>query len=407
MADSQGENSVPVQSCITSVSYPSALDTLNQMFTKHGASDIDDGWRASFSPEELDFEPNTDLTAADGYSGQYLTDMDDLLGCENSQEESNWTAAKWMRPGDVLFFYHTLKARKLTRSCYKQALDAYGKNDPRIEAILRSIEIADRYAGTIFGCGLVIAEVENSGNTEGHFKSQTFAPFNSFSLFPTPLPASSFKDFIKISQNTITPLSGPQFTGIKSLLSAHNTLPAYLSQAIATQHSFSQINRENWSTIACSAEIRFRDEGQLREYFLDYFLAELKDPRSSLLLECECYRDSKSTGFADYMIQINNQWLPVEAKLSISASPKILDQVVKYQNIQKFTPTLGPNRSKDYSTNPQAGCLIADQTGVYFARGNQFIGCSPGNPIWKRESINSDTATQIRQWLIENGLKDG
>jgi hypothetical protein len=406
MADSQYDNTVPVQSCITSVSYPSSLETLEQMFTKHGARDLDNGYRALVPAEELGFEPNTELTGADGYSDQYLTDMDGLLNADN-KEEFCWTAAKWMRPGDVLFFYHTAKARKLTRSCYKQALHAYGKNDPRIEAILRSIEIADRYAGTIFGCGLVIAEVENSGNTEGHFKSQTFAPFTSFSLFPTPLPASAFKDFVKISQNTITPLSGPQFTGIKSLLSANSTLPAYLSQAIATQHSFSQINRENWATIACSPEIRFRDEGQLREYFLDYFLAELKDPRSSLLLECECYRDSKSTGFADYMIQINNQWLPVEAKLSISASPKILDQVIKYQNIQKFTPTLGPNRSKDYSTNPQTGCLIADQTGIYFARGNQFIGCSPGNPIWKRESIYSDVATQIRQWLIENGLRDG
>lgn len=93
MADSLGDNSVPVQSCITSVSYPSALDTLNKMFTKHGAPDLDNRCQALIPAEELGLEPNTDLSGADGYSNQNLTDMDGLLNADN-KEVFCWTAAK-------------------------------------------------------------------------------------------------------------------------------------------------------------------------------------------------------------------------------------------------------------------------------------------------------------------------
>lgn len=144
-----------------------------------------------------------------------------------------------------------------------------------------------------------------------------------------------------------------------------------------------------WKSISCAPEVRFRDESQLREYFLDYLFIDLNDAGSPLLLECECYRDGTSTGFADYMVKMNGRWVPVEAKLHLGAPPNVLSQATKYQNIQIFSPRLGNHRGTQFKTDASPGCLLADPSGVYALRGNQFFHSSPTQPIIYRQDLET------------------
>lgn len=102
----------------------------------------------------------------------------------------------------------------------------------------------------------------------------------------------------------------------------------------------------NWKNISCSDNASFIHEDQIRSFLIDYFLKEIKDPRSSILEECDRFRDSKLTVTVDYFIKINSEWIPVEAKVNAMAENNIHTQLSKYLHIDSFRPTKGKNRGK-------------------------------------------------------------
>lgn len=353
---------IPVQSCITTVSFPKNWTDFELMLRKYETT---------------------------------MTDLDGLLKWDEN-EVNNWTVARWMRPGDIIFFYHGVKAKIYTKQRLNESKSRLISTDPIILLLENAYENSIKYGGKIFGCAEVASEVEQSSPEGGHFKSTHYAIIKHFALLKNPISSELFNRYAKIHQNTITPLDGSQFQGIKQIICESNQIPSYLQNAVATTKTFYSITRRNWITISCSPEIRFRDEAQLREYYLNYFLSEIKDPNSPLLLECECFRDGYSTGFADYMVRINGTWTPVEAKLNLACSPKVLIQIEKYQNIDEFSPTKGKHLGTRWQVKRNPDCLLADQTGIYFARDSKLIECSEHDPILRRASLTLEALSNSK-----------
>lgn len=357
-----------VQACITSVGFPATLEAVESMVQKNL------------------------------YRAGWLTDMDVLLDF-HPDAGTAWTAPKWLTQGDLLFFYHTKTAKNRAAALYHQAVQQHGQRHPLTRLLQRSTETANRLAGTLFGCAEVAGPTEYSSSDLYHFGSRFFAPLARLYTFESPLPLDRLTDYVKIGQATITPLYGRQFDGIQAWLAAHNQLPDFLGNAHFGEISFRTINQDNWPAIACAPQTRFIHEAQLRAYFLDYLLAEVKDAGTPVLEECQCYRRGEKTGLADYFICIHGQWIPIEAKLNILTEKNILPQVGKYVGIDAFEPTQGPRRGKRKETRASTLCLIVDHFGIYAVSAGQFFKCRTGSPIWRRDALTHATVSEIRNWL--------
>ncbi len=118
--------------------------------------------------------------------------------------------------------------------------------------------------------------------------------------------------------------------------------------------------------------------------------------------ECKCVRGGRQTGFADYFVKVGGIWISLEAKLNVLSTleQKLLDQVAKYVGIDTFSPTVGAKVGKTYEASRTSLCLIADQSGIYAVSDGKFIGCSPRDPMWRREELDHDAVTDIRQEIV-------
>jgi hypothetical protein len=316
-----------------------------------------------------------------------------------------------MQQGDTWFFYHTKSAKQQVTRLYKDVEQVHGlpRNEQlKISQLLESaVEQANRYSGTIFGYAEALGPAEYSEEQGGHFKTRFFAPLSRVHIFDYPLAYDGFRDFVQISQGPITRLHRPQFERIKELLTAdQNELPASLQNAVAAETECPDVNQGNWPSISCVESTRFVDEAHLRFCLLDYLLEELKDSGTPLLRECRCPpRRGKQGKIADYFVKIHNNWIPVEAKLNILSEPDVLGQVAQYTRAFTFKPTQGIHKGEEFrrKTWPPDVCLIVDQSGVYIASSREFLDCSPGEPVWRREELDHSLAPIIRDRIREGG----
>lgn len=359
-----------VQSSITSVGFPETLDEVFDMLEKNS------------------------------YAGDWLSDMDTLLRFDPAAG-TVWTAPKWMTEGDVLFFYHTKRGALRTAKLRNEAVRLFPRDSNIVRFLDRAAELSKKYGGKIFACAAVTGTTEYYAKESEHFDSRFFAPLGDVHVFARPLSSDDFKDFVKISQNTLTPLYAKQFDGIKRLLARGNELPAFLRGTAGGELSFRNVGRETWTELSCRPDARFIHEAQLRSYLLDFMLEELKDRGTALLEECLCVRAGVKTGFADYFVRLHGRWVPVEAKLNVLAERDLLGQVAKYVGIHSFTPTLGANRGKVYAADDHPLCLVADQSGVYVVKDGAYVWCAPGRPAWPREGMTHETVAEMRARLKE------
>lgn len=235
-----------------------------------------------------------------------------------------------------------------------------------------------------------------------HFKGTIYAPLASVSVFERPISSGEFNPFLKIGQNTVTPIYGDQFSQLKELIAKYNNLPGILAIAVPGDLNFRDVDKDNWIKISCRKDARFINEAQLRAYLLDYLLPEIKDPRSPIHAECNCYRHNERTGIADYFIRFNDKWIPVEAKLNILAEQDLRSQLAKYTHIDRFNPTLGSSIGSSYPMDDESCCLVFDQSGMYITHEGAFINCSGDKPLIKREDIQQLGMTKFREQLIKS-----
>ncbi len=167
--------------------------------------------------------------------------------------------------------------------------------------------------------------------------------------------------------------------------------------------TFRDVTQENWPLISCNENTGFIDEAQIRAYLLDFLLNEVKDKRTPLLEECNCYRERQKgrPKIADYFMKVHGHWIPVEAKLNILAERNVLGQVAQYINIKNFRPTKGIHKGKEFNATGSTICLIVNQSGIYVTSDGEFSACLPGKPIWKREELDHSLVATIRDHIKE------
>jgi hypothetical protein len=359
----------PVQSAITSVSFPDTLERLRAMGTK---------WLG--------------LVGKD-----WITDMDLLMDFPEGRNIP-WIAPKWLTSGDILFFYHTkrskilidkllIQAKRLATGYATDALVTMNDAKILIGILQRQATLANLYSGAIFGYAEVSGRPQRAFDDNKHFKGTIYAPLDVFHVFEHPLKAEQFADTLRIGQNTITPMWGDQFEAIKGKLRLENRLPISLENTKPSGLGFRDVNAKNWMQISCNKDVRFINEAQLRSYLIDYLLEDIKDPRTPIYTECDCYRNGERTGIADYFIKLGDTWLPVEAKLNLLTEQDIFSQVEKYIHIDSFRPTIKGLGEGIINSGKLHSCMVIDQAGIYFIKDRQCVDCSPDKPAYKREDF--------------------
>ncbi len=376
-SDSDSENHV--QSAITTISFPRDLEGLEYLVEKN-------------EDFPIDFYTDMDVLLSSDVVFNYIKEYD-------GQDHYNWTAPRWMSEGDILFYYHSLSSINSSKNVFKESKEAHAP-ERIIENAEHGMEIADKYAGKIFGCSKISGSTQYFDYYPQHFRGRNFAPINEVHIFENPVDIKEFSEFLKITRGgTITPISrDDDFQRLKELLSENNELPDYLKTAQIGNNNFRNVGKDNWREVSCSINSSFLYEDQIRSYLIDYFLKEIKDNSTRLYEECDCFRDSKMTGTADYFMKLNSTWVPVEAKVNILSEKDIHQQLSKYLHIDSFRPTLRNKEQKEFEVFNPKFALIIDQSGVYIYNEGEFVDCEPGQPLWPRV-VMSET-DKIRKKLI-------
>lgn len=363
-----------VQSCVGHVSFPSTLAELRRAY------DAGDGWM----------------------------EMELLLDSANGHDRT-WSAPRWLTTGDVMFFYHTKRAKlrieRFLLAARGRDNEEWGDGDDlqaSIDFLNDQLTLAEKYAGKIFGCTQVLGGAAfEEGDADRHWRNNIYAPISDVHIFEQPLPESVFGRHIKISPGgTFTPLHGDSFLGLKEHLASENDLPAYLLNALPGGISFRDVDRTNWIDVSCSPEARFIDESQLRAYLIDYLLEVIKDPHTAVHQECRCEVKDGHPCFADYFVRVGGRWFPVEAKLNVSAERDLSGQISRYVGAAQFTPSRGSTKGRTVAGTCSSVCLVIDAVGLYLITADGFVDCSPDRPLWLRSALNASALSDVRKRLV-------
>lgn len=360
-----------VSACITCVSFPEELDQVVAMIDEHGEA-----------------------------FGRAVTDMELLLTTRHI-EGLAWSAPKWLLQDDVVFFYHAISAKARAIRLRKEA-KVLG-DDLLVGHLNKAVEYAERFGGTIFGCARAVSPAQHLGRLDGaHFDGRVFVEIDDLFMFDRPVPKAEFSEFVTLNpQGTITYMGESACIGVHAILAKSCQLPDYLEGASFADRIIGKVSNANWKEAAIRGCGRFRLEEQARANYFDYLLRELKDSRTSLLEECNCFRTRKLTGTADYFMCVGGRWIPVEAKLNILAEADLPGQIRQYLGIERFVPTRGTHRGREFTTGANDVCLVVDQRGLYVTRGGEFVESTPDEPLLRTEDLILVDFEQTRRQLMK------
>ena len=147
-----------------------------------------------------------------------LFDMEVLL---YTDEVYNWTAPKWVKPGDIVFFMHSktsiLSIRRLKKEL-QQKSDHYSEEEYTIisDALQKGEEIYSKYGAKVFMFGRADESPVYLPNDQldhsPYWKSHVYVNVCDCQLLANPIDLSEFSSFIKLScGGSITPVFGDEF----------------------------------------------------------------------------------------------------------------------------------------------------------------------------------------------------
>lgn len=307
-----------------------------------------------------------------------LYDLEKIL----QNESVEWTAPKWTKIGDIVFFMHAKTSIQTIRNLEKQLNNLKQTySEYEFKKLWNWLQYGKKlyslYGGKIFAIGKVFDNIIHDDNDKEfydihHWQSRIYASINDFFILEEPIALEAFKDFISISrQSAITSVLGKDFDRLIKLISLKNKLPSYYKNATAMPINLANISKANWLNITSDYRRTFFLEIQFRSYYVDYLLKELGDIKT-FYRECRCQKIGIPDSFVDNLIKINNKYLPVEVKLSVSAEKDICRQVSKYCNNTKISnDKITIESDKLFSNN----CLVIDteKIYIYFAKTNEII----------------------------------
>lgn len=286
------------------------------------------------------------------YNYAHSFDMDEIIRCGDDgayeERETSWTAPKWCKKGDIVFFMHAKTANgKISR--LKNELisnrELYSNSTfwTIMNALIRAKKIHDIYGGKIFAIGKISGEptYEETDNESLHWKSKIYASIDDIFLLENLIDISEFNTEIEVSrQSSITPIFGNKFVFIQNLiLKKNNIVEKYFIDSVAEPMPLYRLNDENWLKIVNCHRRGFFLEAQFRTFYVDRFLRIFGDTKA-FYKECGCKKENKSKTFVDNVIKLNGKYLPVEIKLSVMAERNINSQLSSYCNLKQLYLTV-------------------------------------------------------------------
>lgn len=308
----QQEASRSVQAFIDNISFPSSLDELRNVIDERGGFDVE--W----------------------------------ILCD---EEVCWTAPKWAKAGDVVFFMHGKYAiQKITalRTSLVKSKNQYSEEE--YLEMMDWIETGERlhklYGGKIFAIARVTGIPQYFPAEEvQHWKSNIYADMDSVIVLENPIDSSEFNEYIRITRcGAITGVFGDDYQKLVGTIGEKNKLPRYVTESVSIPVPLRKINKDNWIEIAGAYRRSFFLEIQFRSFYVNYLLALLGDTKT-IYRECRCCKDTNPDSFVDNIIRLKGKYLPIEVKLNIKVEPYLVGQVTKYCELSKCYLT---NRAPDY-----------------------------------------------------------
>jgi hypothetical protein len=352
-----------------------------------------------------------DWLDGDPYSGTKVDQVKDALYAN----DFGWTAPQWALPGDVIFFRYAARSAALVGTLRK-ALRSEGILDAGYDDFLnRAAEDAVQYGGRVFAVGVLTEPPALRGESDysPHWRSRLEASIEVVGVFDVPLLLSDHIDVLPRPYKATTDLTSTQFAALKSRLSGlGNLLPEEVELAVPGREDYAGISPANWRSFSCTDEAMFWHETDVRDYFADYVLNEVKDTSTELFEEVRCLREESSGIFrgnahADYVISLQGRLIPVETKVSVCACPQghLLRQVEQYVSADAFEVCSGAGRIRlqrliqGSALAELTPCLLIDQRGVYVFRDGDFLGEGVEQPLISRESIMRLRKPELRRMI--------
>lgn len=299
----------------------------------------------------------------------YIYPVEQLIYNDGVPEE--WTAPKWCREDDVVFFMFATRAktnlsraRTEYRQLYRDQFDEESQN--AIEETFDYLyDLHRKYGGKIFAIGRVSGASFYGGSVEDgrdvHWKSTIYAPVSDIYQLERPVDISEFRDFLTISRvGTITPVMGSAFHQLKTLIMRHNEVPDYFAMSDGTPTPLMSINEENWVEINNDYRHSYFLEHQFRVYYVDHFLRLLGDTKS-FFSESVCVSDVSDNSRVDNVIKFFGRYLPVEVKLNVRGEQDLPGQCRKYCRLK----TIELRRPTDGSVCYADHVLVIDTKALY------------------------------------------
>lgn len=349
------------------------------------------------------------------YNYVHLFDIEKVLGCdylnftdENCKysdsmdyecREVCWTAPKWCKKGDIVFFMHSKTANAKIRKLRKELLNKRESLSSNyfwtmMNALIRAEKLHNSYGGKIFAIGKVSGQIINDPDSNGdtqHWKSRIYAPIDSIFLLEYPIDISEFSTKIMVSrQSSITSVSGDNFEYLKKIILHKNMIvESYFESAVADPLPLYKITDDNWLDLVNKHRRSFFLEEQFRTYYVDRFLRYLGD-NITFYRECPCIKMGKARSFVDNAIKFYGKYLLVEVKLSVAAEHDIIRQISGYCDLDELWLEKG-KKIKDgmYSDN----ILVIDTNMLYLYSNHDHIL----NPLYDLDNIkNIDDISSLR-----------
>lgn len=254
--------------------------------------------------------------------------------------DNEWTAPKWAKAGDIVFFMHSKTARSTITKLRSELIRkrdgiSTADYDRLMGYIGHALDIHAKYGGKIFAVGRICGgpeyvQPEDVVNEVLHWKSRNYSAIDNIHVLEHPVDISVFRDYIHISRgSSITPLFDTNFDKLRVDIGKENELPEYVMNSVARPIPLRLINDKNWIEIANDYRRCFILEEQFRKFYVDYLLRTIGDQKR-FYTECRCQRSLMNDSFMDYVIRFEGKYLPVEVKLSVHAEPNLIGQVSKY-----------------------------------------------------------------------------
>lgn len=287
-------------------------------------------------------------------------------------DETEWTAPKWVVPGDIVFFFHAKTAISRITKLETELRHEKGslpeeEHEWLWNALQRARVLYKNYGGKIFALGRISGQSTydlQEGDEIFHWRSRFYAPIDRLYVLEHPLDISEFSDFIFLSrQSAITPVIGNDFKRLKKIIMKNNEVPNYLRTSQAIPLPLQKINEDNWLDITHEYRRRFTLEMQFRKFYVDYFLRVLGQQKK-FFAECACYREGQRTGYADNSIKLGGKWCFVEVKLNVHTEPHLHEQLKKYCYAEQAK--LNNDRTLNQEQIWQRVILVIDTAEFYY-----------------------------------------